>query len=85
MMGGNEKYINVVIPAYNNERFLKECIESVIMQPIQYLNIVLIDDGSTDNNPVLCDEYEQRYSYIHTIHQKTVGVQRHEMQVWIIS
>lgn len=76
MSKDNEIYINVVIPVYNGEKFLKECIESVVMQPIPNLHIVLVDDGSTDNTPILCDEYEQRYSYIHTIHQKNSGVSR---------
>lgn len=72
-------YINVVIPAYNSGRFLKECVGSVVMQPIQNLHIVLVDDGSTDNTPALCDEYEQRYPCIHTIHQKMAEFQELEM------
>ena len=66
--------ISVIIPVYNNEEFLRECINSVLVQTYQNLEIILIDDGSTDASGKICDEYAQRDSRIQVIHQKNAGV-----------
>ena len=69
-----EDLISVIIPVFNNEDYLKECIESIINQSYKHLEIILIDDGSTDNSKKICDEYAQRDSRIKTIHKANEGV-----------
>ena len=52
--------ISVVVPIYNVERFLPICIESIISQSYKKLQIILVDDGSTDNCGNICNEYASR-------------------------
>lgn len=66
--------ISIIIPVYNVEKFLNKCIESVINQSYQNLEIVLIDDGSTDNSGKICDHYARRDSRIKVIHNINRGV-----------
>ena len=49
--------VSVIIPVYNVEDYLKECIESLAVQTIKDIEILLVDDGSTDKSGVICDEY----------------------------
>ena len=65
--------ISVVIPVYNVEKYLKECIDSVLSQDYTDLQIILIDDGSTDCSGKICDEYAELDSRIQVIHQKNGG------------
>ena len=65
--------ISVLIPVYNVERYLKECMESVLQQTKQVYEIILVDDGSTDMSGVICDEYSQRYPFIKTFHKENQG------------
>lgn len=64
--------ISVVIPIYNVERYLCECINSVINQTYRDLEIILVDDGSTDSSPIICDEYVNIDDRI-TVYHKTNG------------
>ena len=66
--------ISVIIPVYNTEKFLGYCIDSVIGQNYQGLEIILIDDGSTDKSGALCDEYAKRDARIKVIHKQNEGV-----------
>lgn len=65
--------ISVIIPVYNVEAYLPQCLDSVLTQSYSSLQIILIDDGSTDNSGVICDEYAAKDSRIHVIHQKNGG------------
>lgn len=67
-------YINVIIPVYNAEAYLKEAVASVLEQPFQDTHIVLIDDGSTDNSGAICDELAVQESRVTVIHQRNAGV-----------
>ena len=49
--------VSVILPIYNVELYLKKCIESVIRQSYKNMEIILVDDGSTDQSPYICDEY----------------------------
>ena len=53
----DEKLISVIVPVYNVERYLRQCIESITNQSYKNLQIILIDDGSKDNSGKICDEY----------------------------
>ncbi len=66
--------ISVIIPVYNVEVYLKDCLESVVNQDYEAKEVLLIDDGSTDTSGSICDEYAQRYSYIRVIHKKNGGL-----------
>lgn len=65
--------IGFIIPVYNAEKYLNECIESVINQTLQTWKIVLVDDGSMDSSPQICDEYAHNYSDISVIHKQNEG------------
>ena len=67
---------SVIIPVYNTERFLKEAVDSLQKQtiPQEDLEIILIDDGSQDGSPALCDRLAQEYPNIVVLHQKNSGV-----------
>ena len=66
--------ISVIIPVYNTEKYLKKCISSVLGQDYPDIEIILVDDGSTDNCPALCDWYAQNHSNISVIHQPNLGL-----------
>ncbi len=65
--------ISVIIPVYNTEMYLRQCIESVINQTHTNLEIILIDDGSTDASSEICDEYAMGDNRITVSHQKNRG------------
>lgn len=67
------KMISVVIPVYNVEKYLSECINSVIDQTYKDLQIILVDDGSTDRSGSFCEEYAKKDSRITVIHQENQG------------
>ena len=55
-----EGKISVIVPIYNVEQYLRKCIDSIINQTYKNLEIILVDDGSWDNSPRICDEYAKR-------------------------
>lgn len=66
--------ISVIVPVYNAAQYLKECLNSIITQDYDDLEIILINDGSTDNSGSICDNYAQIDNRIIVIHQKNQGV-----------
>ncbi len=66
----NRLLISVIIPIYNVERYLPKCLDSVIQQTYPNLDIVLVDDGSSDKSGMICDKYAQKDSRIQVIHKK---------------
>lgn len=62
--------ISVIVPVYNVEKYLPKCIDSIINQTYTDLEILLIDDGSTDNSGKICDNYAQKDKRIKVIHKK---------------
>lgn len=68
-----EDLISVIIPVYNTEKYLERCINSVINQTYKNIEIILIDDGSTDNSGKICDEYAKKFQEIVIIHQRNQG------------
>lgn len=69
-----EDLISVIVPIYNNEKYLKRCIESIINQSYKNLEILLIDDGSSDNSYEICYNYSLKDSRIKLIHKENGGV-----------
>lgn len=68
--------ISIIVPIYNIEQYLTQCIESIMNQTYQDLDIVLVDDGSTDSSPMICDEFAKKDSRIRVIHKKNEGLVR---------
>lgn len=66
--------ISIIIPVYNAESTLRQCVDSIISQDFEDYELLLIDDGSTDGSPALCDEYMKRDSHVSVIHKKNGGV-----------
>lgn len=66
--------LSIVIPVYNTEKYLAQCVNSVIEQPYEHLEVILVDDGSTDNSGKLCDEFEQKDNRIKVIHKENGGL-----------
>ena len=65
--------ITIAVILYNAEKYLNKCIDSIITQDHDNLEIILIDDGSTDNSGKICDEYAEKDSRIKVIHQANGG------------
>lgn len=66
--------ISVIVPVYNVGKFLARCVESILDQTFTDFELILVDDGSTDNSLVLCDHFAERDSRVKVIHQKNAGV-----------
>lgn len=66
--------VSVVVPIYNTEAYLEECVNSLINQTYQFLEILLIDDGSTDGCAVACDDFAQRDARIKVFHEENGGL-----------
>jgi Glycosyltransferases involved in cell wall biogenesis len=66
--------ISVIVPIYNIESFLPECIESILKQTFSGIELLLIDDGSNDRSGLICDEYAKNDKRIIVFHQKNKGV-----------
>lgn len=67
-------FLSVIIPIYNVEKYLRQCIDSVIQQHIEDMELILVDDGSPDKCPDICNEYAHNYSFIKVIHKKNGGL-----------
>lgn len=69
-----DKLISVIVPIYNVEKYLRRCIDSVMMQTYKKIEIILVDDGSSDSCPEICDEYKKKDTRIKVIHKKNGGL-----------
>lgn len=66
--------LSVVVPVYNVEQYLSRCIDSILNQTFTEFELILVNDGSTDNCPIICDEYAKRDSRIKVIHKQNGGL-----------
>ena len=69
----NNTVISVIVPIYNVENYINRCLNSIINQTYKNLQIILVDDGSTDDSGKVCDKYALKDSRIKVIHQKNSG------------
>ena len=67
--------ISIIVPVYKVEEFLKRCVESIMGQSYQNIEIILVDDGSPDNCPEMCDEFAKQDDRIKVVHKKMEGFQ----------
>ncbi|KAA8825676.1 glycosyltransferase family 2 protein [Bifidobacterium myosotis] len=76
-MGGNKQdraLISVIVPVYNVERYLDQCVQSIVDQTYRNLEIILVDDGSTDSCPAKCDDWAGRDDRIMVVHRPNGGL-----------
>lgn len=66
--------ISVVVPVYKVEQFLHRCVDSILCQSYEAFDLILVDDGSPDNCGKICEEYAEKDSRVHVIHQKNGGL-----------
>ncbi|GFI49555.1 putative glycosyltransferase EpsJ [Lachnospiraceae bacterium] len=66
--------LSVVVPVYNVQAYLRQCIDSILGQTFQEIEIILVDDGSTDESAVICDEYAEADPRVKVFHQKNTGL-----------
>lgn len=66
--------VSIIIPVYNVQKFLREALDSVIQQTYKKLEIIIIDDGSTDGSSEICDEYARNDRRLIVVHQKNRGL-----------
>lgn len=67
-------YFSIIIPVYQTEKYLVECIESVLKQELGDYELILVDDGSTDESPKICDQYASQFEEISVIHKRNGGL-----------
>ena len=70
--------ISVIVPVYNVEKYLEQCVDSILQQTITDLEVILVDDGSTDKSALICDEYQVRDTRIKVLHKQNGGL----MSAW---
>lgn len=73
-LSGEEKLVSIVVPVYNVRDYVEECLDSIINQTYKNIEILLVDDGSTDGSGEVCDEYAKKDSRIRVFHQENQGV-----------
>ena len=69
-----DSLISVIVPIYNVEKYLDKCVDSIINQTYKNLEIILVDDGSPDNCPQMCDDYAKKDSRIRVVHKENGGL-----------
>lgn len=74
MENKNNDLISIIVPVYNVESYLKRCVDSLLSQTIHNYEILLIDDGSTDESGYICDIYSKKYSFVKTFHKENGGL-----------
>jgi len=65
--------VSIIVPVYNVERYLRQCVDSLLCQTLKNIEIILVDDGSTDNCPAICDAYAEQDRQVRVIHQQNGG------------
>lgn len=84
-MGTNDNpLVSVIVPAYNAQKYLRQCVESIISQTYTHVEAVVVDDGSTDQTSSICDALAVSDARIRVIHQRAIKVSHAPvMPVWM--
>ena len=69
----SESLVSIIVPVYNAEKYLGKCIDSILNQTYQSIEVILVDDGSFDCSPEFCDQYAQANSFVRVIHKQNEG------------
>jgi len=67
------KEVSIIVPVYNVEKYLRTCLDSILRQTFQDFELILIDDGSTDQSGLICDEYAAQHDCMIVLHKKNAG------------
>lgn len=62
--------VSIIVPCYGVEKYLNRCVDSLLCQSLKNIEIILVDDGSPDNVPTMCEEWKHKDSRIKVIHKK---------------
>lgn len=73
-MDNLEVSISIIMPVYNSEKYLKDCVNSILLQELSSFELLLIDDGSTDSSPAICDEIALNDSRVKVFHKENGGI-----------
>lgn len=68
-----EDLVSIIVPVYNAEKYLEKCLDSIVNQTYKILDIILVDDGSTDNSGAICEKYQENDKRVRVIHKKNGG------------
>ena len=71
--------ISIIIPVYNSEKYLDRCIKSITKQSYEAFEIILVDDGSKDSSPAICDKWKEMDERVRVIHKRTAELRVQEM------
>jgi glycosyltransferase involved in cell wall biosynthesis len=70
----SDTFFSIIVAAYNTEKYIRECLESILGQTFYNYEVIIVDDGSTDGTGMICEEYAIRYDKIKVIHQENRGL-----------
>ena len=73
-MEGQRELISVIVPVYNIREYLERCVESILAQTWENLEVLLVDDGSTDNSGQICEDFARRDVRIRVVHKPNGGL-----------
>ena len=74
--------VSVIVPAYNVEKYLSRCLDSILAQTYKYIEVIIVDDGATDKTGEIADQYAKRFKNIRCIHKKMVDYQMQGILGW---
>ena len=66
--------LSIIVPIYNTEKYLEDCLQSILNQTFSDYELILVNDGSTDSSPEICEQYAERDGRIRVIHKENGGV-----------
>ena len=67
------KKVSVIVPVYNTERYLRNCVDSILAQTYDNIEVVLVNDGSTDLSLEICKDYQMRFSNVFLLNKSNTG------------
>lgn len=77
--------VSILVPVYNSEKYLRKCLTSLVNQTLEDLEIIVIDDGSTDGSGKIIDEYANKYNFFKAYHQNNIGVVKTRSKALMLS
>lgn len=69
-----EDLISIIVPVYKVEKYIRQCVDSILNQTYRNIDLVLVDDGSPDSCPEICDYYAEKDNRVHVVHKKNGGL-----------